>query len=44
VVGGHRDVLRDAKLAVTVAELVNGNHERWPAERIEKVKKEIFGK
>jgi len=44
VVGGHRDVLRDAKLAVTVAELVNGNHERWPAERIEKVKKEISGK
>lgn len=44
IVGGHRDVLRDAKLAVTVAELVNGKHERWPAERIEKVKKEIFGK
>ena len=44
VVGGHREVVRDAKFAETLAGLVREKHDRWPAERIAKAKKEIFGK
>ena len=44
VLGGHRDVVRDAKLAGTLAGLVREPQERWSAERVEKGKKEIFGK
>ena len=36
--------LRDAKLAVTLAALVREPQERWSADRVEKAKKEIFGK
>jgi hypothetical protein len=44
VVCGHREVVRDAKLAETLAGLVRDKQERWPAERLAKAKKEIFGK
>jgi pimeloyl-ACP methyl ester carboxylesterase len=44
VVAGHRDVVRDAKLSETIAGLVRDNHQRWPLERVEQAKKELFGK
>ena len=44
VVAGHREVVRDAKLAETLAGLVREKQDRWPAERIAKAKKEFFGK
>src|SRR5207247_1995436 len=44
VTGGHRDTVRDAKLAVTLARLVHDNQERWSADRVEQAKKDIFGK
>jgi hypothetical protein len=44
VVSGHREVVRDAKLAETLAGLVRDKQERWSPERLAKAKKEIFGK
>lgn len=44
VIGSHRDVVRDAKLAGTLAKVIQGDHERWNADRVEKAKKEILGK
>ena len=44
VVGSHREVVRDAKLAAVLAGLVREKQDRWPAERIAKAKKEIFSK
>ena len=44
LLGSHRAIVRDAKAAVTLANLVRDHHVRWPADRIEKAKKEIFGK
>ena len=44
VVGGHREIVRDVKLIETVAAFARDKHERWPVERIEKAKKDIFGK
>ena len=43
MLGDHRAVVRDSKMAQTIAEAVNGAQSRWTAERIEKAKKEIFG-
>ena len=44
VLGGHRDVVRDAKTAGTIAGLIREPQDRWAAERIAKVRKEILGK
>ncbi|MBM3993324.1 MAG: hypothetical protein FJ303_04090 [Planctomycetes bacterium] len=44
VFGVHREVVRDAKLAVTLAGLVRDSHPRWSAERVEQGKKEILAK
>jgi pimeloyl-ACP methyl ester carboxylesterase len=43
VVGDHRAVVRDAKVAEILAHLVRENQPRWDAEQIDKAKKEIFG-
>lgn len=44
VVSSHAQMVADQKVAETVAELLRGKQERWPAERVDKAKKEIFGK
>lgn len=44
VVGSHREVVRDAKLARTLAGLVREEQMRWPPERVEKTRKEVFRK
>lgn len=44
VVGGHRDVVRDAKLVETLGSLIRDRQGRWSAEQVEKTKTEIFGK
>jgi hypothetical protein len=44
VFGAHRDIVRDAKLAGTLSNLVCEKQERWTPERVEKAKKEFFGK
>ena len=44
VVGSHREVVRDAKLAQTLANLVRQKQERWSPHQVEKAKKELFGK
>jgi hypothetical protein len=44
VVSSHAHVVRDEKVAETVAELLRAKQERWPAERVDKAKKEILGK
>lgn len=38
----HRAAIRDAKAAETLANLVRERPARWPAERIEKARKELF--
>lgn len=43
VLGSHREVVRDAQTAVTLGQLIRDNQPRWPAERIERAKREIFG-
>ncbi len=44
VVSSHAHVVRDEKIAATVAELLRTKQERWPIERVDKAKKEILGK
>lgn len=44
VLGAHREVVRDAKVAAILAGLVRNPQPRWSAERVEKAKKEIYGK
>lgn len=44
VLGSHREVVRDAKTTEILASLIRDKQPRWTAERIEKAKKEIFGK
>jgi pimeloyl-ACP methyl ester carboxylesterase len=44
VICGHRDVVRDGKMAKTLADVIREPHPRWTAERVEKAKKEIFAK
>ena len=44
VVGGHRDVVREAELAKTVGTLVRDKQERWSDKQVEQARKEIFGK
>jgi pimeloyl-ACP methyl ester carboxylesterase len=41
--GSHAEMMRDARIAVTFANLLCEKHQRWPVERIEKTKKEVFG-
>jgi pimeloyl-ACP methyl ester carboxylesterase len=43
VVGNHRDVVRDASIAASLAQLVRQKHARWSAERVDKARKEILG-
>jgi hypothetical protein len=43
VVGSHREVVRDAKLAVTLGTLVREKQARWTPQEVEKAKKEFFG-
>lgn len=44
VIGNHREVVREAKLAETLATLVREKQPRWSIAEIDKAKKEIFGK
>ena len=44
VTGSHRDVVREAKLVETLATLIRDKQDRWPPQRINEAKKEIFGK
>jgi hypothetical protein len=44
VVSSHANVVRDERVAETVASLLRAKQERWPAERVAKAKKEILGK
>ncbi len=44
IMGSHREAVRDAKTAETLAELIRANQPRWPPERIEKAKRELLGK
>jgi hypothetical protein len=43
VIGGHREVVRDPKLIDAISAALREPQERWPAPRIEKARKEIFG-
>jgi hypothetical protein len=43
VMGGHLEIVRDARYAETLARVVRQKQERWPAKRIEKARAEIFG-
>jgi len=42
--GTHAEMMRDAKIAAKLADIIREKHERWPIERVEKAKKEVFGK
>jgi hypothetical protein len=44
VVCGHREAVRDAKIAETLASVLRDKNERWSAERVEKARKDILGK
>jgi pimeloyl-ACP methyl ester carboxylesterase len=44
VVGGHREVVREAKLVETLAGLIREKQDRWDARRVEEAKKQFFGK
>jgi len=44
VIGGHREIVRDAKMIESLSAAVRDRQERWPAQRVEQAKKEIFGK
>jgi hypothetical protein len=44
VVSSHSHMVRDDKVVTTVADLLRTKQDRWPAERVDKAKKEIFGK
>ncbi len=44
VVSSHSHVVRDDKVVETVAGLLRAKQDRWPAERVDKAKKEILGK
>jgi hypothetical protein len=44
VVSSHAHVVRDENVVETLAELLRSKHERWPAERVAKARKEILGK
>jgi hypothetical protein len=41
---GHRDAVRDSKMAKSLAGVICEPHPRWTAERVEIAKKEIFAK
>lgn len=44
VVSSHANVVRDDRVVATVASLLRTKQDRWPAERVDKAKKEILGK
>ena len=44
LLGGHRDMMNEAKLAVSLGRLICAPQPRWNAERIEQARKEILGK
>jgi hypothetical protein len=44
MIGGHREVVRDAKHAKALVAVICEPHPRWSAERIESAKKELFSK
>jgi hypothetical protein len=44
IIGGHREVVREAKMIETISGVLRDNQMRWPPERVEQARKEIFGK
>lgn len=44
IIGGHREVVRDAKLIETITNAVREGQSRWTAERVEQARKDLFGK
>jgi pimeloyl-ACP methyl ester carboxylesterase len=42
--GTHHEMMRDAKIATKLADLLREKHERWSAPRVEQARKEVFGK
>jgi hypothetical protein len=44
VLSSHSHMVRDDKVVETVASLLRTKQERWPAERVDKAKKEILGR
>jgi pimeloyl-ACP methyl ester carboxylesterase len=43
ILGDHRQIVRDARIAQALADVIGERHTRWTTERIEQAKKEIFG-
>jgi pimeloyl-ACP methyl ester carboxylesterase len=44
IIGGHRQVVREAKMIETISSVLRDNQMRWSPERVEQARKEIFGK
>lgn len=44
VVSSHTKMVSETAVVETVAELLRGKQERWPAERVDKARKEILGR